>query len=145
MTGLIRHLGIAMVAVAAFAWGIVLEAWADDHLSPIATILPLLLVLTAALAVSFSERTGWVTAVVLGGVAGCLAGIVLVLGAFSLFALEIDGRDLNDLGGPDLTWQGALIIGLVFVGVAGAALGAACGAAARALRTILAQRPQLGR
>ena len=144
MTGPIRHLGIALAVGAAFGWGFYLEARsASDDLGALAIILTPLVILTAVLAISFSERTGWVTAVVLGGVAGCAVGIALPLGASLLFILEIGGRELDDLGGPDIIWQAALILGLIFFGAGGAVLGAACGAAARAVRWELAQWPRL--
>jgi len=146
MTGPIRHVGILLAVVAAFAWGIVLEAApADDvrRLWVAVIALPLVLLITA-LAASFSEKTSWVTAISLGAATGYLAAAMLTLGAFSLFALEVDGRELNGFGDSDLTWQGALVLGLLYFGAGGAVLGAVCGAAARALRAGLAQWPRPG-
>ena len=98
----------------------------------------LVLLVTVALAVGLGERVRLPTAVVAGVVAGCLTAITFVLGYFSIFALELGERDLNDLGG-DIGWDVSLALGLIIWGAGGAVVGAACGIAVWALRFGLGQ------
>ena len=102
-------------------------------------IVPLALLLTAALAASFGEKETFVAGVLFGVAGGFLTGIMLVLGFFSPFALELGERDLNDFGGRDLVWGDTLAFGLIIWGGGGAALGAASGTAAWALQLGLGQ------
>ncbi len=103
----------------------------------------LVLLLTAALAVGFGEKVPFMTALIFGVGVGCLTGITLVLGAFSPFALELGGRDLNELG-ADEPWDVRLTFGLIYWGAVGAVVGAACGMAAWALRFGLGQMRSAG-
>lgn len=139
--GIVRgSVAAGAVLVAAFILGFAAETtslfdefWAGAVLT---VIVPLAL-LTAALAASFGEKEPFVGGVLFGVAGGFLTGIMLVLGFFSPFALELGERDLNDFGGPDLVWGDTLAFGLIIWGAGGAVVGAACGIAAWALRFAL--------
>jgi hypothetical protein len=100
----------------------------------------LLMLLTAALTASFGNNVRLLRAAILGSAAGCLAGLVLVLGAASPFALELGERDLTTLGG-DLAWKAALAAALATGGGVGALVGAGCGAVAWAMLAVLGHSP----
>ncbi len=136
-----RSGGFGAVLAAAFMWGFAAEAASVDEFWRWRGLLifgPLALLLTATLAASFEKKVPLLTAVVFGVVTGCLTAMMLVLGVFSPFALELGERDLNELG-PDLAWDVSLALGLIFWGAGGAVVGAACGVAAWALRFGLGQ------
>lgn len=139
-----RSAGVAAVLAAAFILGFVAETTSlYDELWPegvLTVIVPLFLLLIAALAAGFGEKVTFMTAVLLGLTAGCLTGIMFLLGAFSPFALELGERDLNDVGGADLAWDFALTLGLIIWGAGGAVLGAASGIAAWALHLGLGRK-----
>ena len=128
------------VLAAAFMWGVAAETASlyDEFWPSVLMLGALVLLVTVALAVGLGERVRLPTAVVAGVVAGCLTAITFVLGYFSLFALELGKRDLNDLGG-DIGWDVSLALGLIIWGAGGAVVGAACGIAAWALRFGLGQ------
>ncbi len=126
--------GFGAVLAAAFILGFAGETTSlfDEVWPGVLLLGALVLLLTAALAVGFGEKVRLLTAVVSGVVAGCLVGIMFVLGASSPFALELGERDLNELG-ADEPWDVRLTFGLIYWGAAGAVVGAACGVAAWAL------------
>ncbi len=128
------------VLVAAFFWGFAAETASlyDEFWPSVLVLGALVLLVTVALAVGLGGRVQLPTAVVVGVVAGCLTAITFALGASSPFALELGGRDLNELGG-DFPWDTALTFGLIYWGALGAVVGAACGIAAWALRFGLGQ------
>ena len=128
--------GVGSVLAAAFVMGFAVETtslsdefWSEGALI---AIVPLVLFLTAALAASVDEKVAFVSAVVLGLVAGYLTVIIFILGVVSPYALELGGRELSDLEGA-LDWVVALTLGLIIWGGGGAVLGAASGTAAWAL------------
>ena len=142
--GLVRRsVGIAAVLAAAFILGFVAETTSlFDEFWPqgvVTVIVPLALLVTAALAAGFAKEVPLLTAMVLGVGTGFLTGIVLFLGAFSPFALELGERDLNDLGG-DIAWDVSLTLGLIIWGAGGAVLGAASGTAAWTLHLGLGRK-----
>ena len=131
------------VLAAAFIVGFIQEtASLHGELWPVlillAVVAPLVLLLTAALAVSLAEKAPLLDVVVTGVLVGGLMGMMFALGAFSPFALALGGRDLNEFGG-ETYWSTQLILGLIVGGAGGAAVGAVCGVAAWALRFGLGQ------
>ena len=134
--------GVAAVLAAAFIWGFAAETASVDEFWRWKGLLifgPLVVLLTAALAAGFGKKVRLLTAVVFGVVAGCLTAMMLVLGVFSPFALELGQRDLNELG-ADEPWDVRLTMGLIYWGAGGAAVGAACGIVAWALHFALGQK-----
>ena len=132
----------AMVLVAAFIWGFAAETTSlfDQFWPGMLLMGALVLLLAAVLAASFGKNVRLLTAVMFGMVAGCLAGVMLVLGASSPFALELGERDLTDLGG-DLAWKAALAAALIAGAGVGSLVGAVCGTAAWALVVTLGEKP----
>jgi hypothetical protein len=127
---------------ATFIWGFAAETTSlfDEFWSGMLMMGALVLLLTVVLAASFGKNVRLLTAVLLGIAAGCLAGIVLVLGASSPFALELGERDMANLGG-DLAWKAALAAALITGGGVGAVVGAVCGTVAWALIMSLGEKP----
>ncbi len=103
----------------------------------LAVVAPLVLLLTAALAVSLGEKVPLPNAVVTGVLVGGLMGMMFALGAFSPFALALGGRDLNEFGGENASWYSQLILGVLYGAPGGAVVGAVCGVAAWALHFVL--------
>ena len=136
--GIVRgSVATGAVLAAAFILGFAAETTSlFDEFWPgaVLTMIVPLALLTAALAASFGEKETFVAGVLFGVAGGFLTGIMLVLGFFSPFALELGERDLNDFGGRDLVWGDTLAFGLIIWGAGGGALGAASGTAAWALR-----------
>ena len=143
--GIVRgSVATGAVLAAAFILGFAAETTSlYDELWPqgvVTVIVPLALLVTAALAAGFAKEVPLLTAMVLGVGAGFLTGIMFLLGAFSPFALELGERDLNDVGGAELAWDFALTLGLIIWGAGGAVLGAASGIAAWALHLGLGRK-----
>ncbi len=132
--------GFGAVLAAAFVLGFVGETMSlfDEFWPGVLLLGALVLLLIVALAVSVGEKVPFMTALIFGVGVGCLTAITWVLGASWPFALELGGRDLNELG-ADEPWDVRLTMGLIYWGAVGAVLGAACGIAAWALRYSLGQ------
>ncbi len=79
------------------------------------------------------------SAVLMGLVLGSVAAMLLILGVLSPFALELGRRDRGDVGNELGGWSVVLPWFLIVAAVGGAAVGAACGTAAWALRFVLGQ------
>ena len=140
--GIVRgSVATGAVLAAAFISGFATETTSlyDEFWPGVLLLGALVLLLTVALAAGFGEKVRLLTAVVSGVVAGCTVGIMLVLGAFSPFALELGERDLGDVGG-DLAWDTALPLALIYVGAGVAVVGAVCGTAAWALHLALGRK-----
>ncbi len=137
------RLAIGAMLAAAIIIGFAAETaslFDEFWLAVVAAFTLLALLLTAALAVRMGESVSLAAAVVSGVMAGYVTGAMFVLGTFFPFALELGGRDLNEVGG-DAGWLAVLIVGVpIYGGGGGAALGAVCGTAAWALWMGLGRR-----
>ncbi len=135
-----RVAGVGAVLAAAFISGFATETTSlyNEFWPGVLLLGALVLLLTVALAAGGGKKVRFLTAAVSGVLVGFLAGIMLVLGALSPFALELGERDLGDAGG-DLAWDTALTFALIYVGAVVAVVGAVCGTAAWALRFALGQ------
>ncbi len=137
LAALTKGLVVLAVLALSFLWGFVVEvlsiADGREFWAYLLVMGSLVLLLAVALALILGRNMPLLLASLAGLVLGGQVGMVFIAGVFSPFWFELGGRDLAEAGG-DLDWSASLAFGLILWGVMGVAVGAACGAAAWALR-----------
>lgn len=132
----------AMLA-AGFIWGFSAEVssvFDELWLAVLTVIIPWVLLLTVALAAIVDRNVRLPSVVLIGLVLGSLAAMLFILGVFFPFALELGGRDRQDVGEELGGWSVVLPWFSMAGALGGAAVGAVCGGAAWALHFGLGQK-----